>query len=391
MNYLVLIIIDYVYYPDQYIGSLSDYYAYQYEVVTNITCLPGDTTYESCNYTIGYAACSENGNQAVISCLSKYWHQKLVSSFITGPASSSIETCSNGSISLSNFTEYDSSFGYSYFIGRVDVCINNEFVAVCRDTLYPDYFARLACSNRNSYSSKFSIVIVCKVILFCYFTGYTIISYDPIYSYSPSNSSLVLTNCSSIPFSYYDWTYYCSSSVTMGQCASSEPLTVRCDSGIFIAIFIVWFQAFVECGNFGDIRLTEPTRDYYSNGTTGITGNAEFCNNGEWRTICSGSLNEHDADAFCRRLGYTSKIFYCNITAISFDFLVDGSVVSSNPGGLSNTSRSISLTCPSYQFSGLSSCSVNQQCTNSSSNNTFVHCYDGRRTKLLTIMFLFLN
>ena len=61
----------YVYYPDQYIGLPSDYYVYEYEVITNITCPPGATSYLSCYYTTGYGGCYENGGQAVISCLSK--------------------------------------------------------------------------------------------------------------------------------------------------------------------------------------------------------------------------------------------------------------------------------------------------------------------------------
>ena len=75
--------------------------------------------------------------------------------------------------------------------------------------------------------------------------------------------------------------------------------------------------SFLECGGYGNIRLTQPTTNYYSNGTTGITGNAEFCRDGQWNSICNGSLDQYGVSVFCRQVGYQSKfVIYYKLTCL---------------------------------------------------------------------------
>ena len=65
-----------------------------------------------------------------------------------------------------------------------------------------------------------------------------------------------------------------------------------------------------ECQSHGQIRLTERNTVYYDNGTSGTTGNLEFCNSGRWHGVCHNNLNDSGAYLFCRQFGYNSEFSF---------------------------------------------------------------------------------
>ena len=81
--------------------------------------------------------------------------------------------CSGNTIALANYTSYRSPYGSRYSIGRVVACINGSFVTVCNNTVYPEYFARLACNRIDSYLSKLttfcSLLLLLLLFLFLFY------------------------------------------------------------------------------------------------------------------------------------------------------------------------------------------------------------------------------
>ena len=69
---------------------------------------------------------------------------------------------------------------------------------------------------------------------------------------------------------------------------------------------------FIECSDYGNLRLAQFTTEYYNNGTSGTTGILQFCNDGVWGTVCSESIREEDITVFCNQLGYFSKFLISN-------------------------------------------------------------------------------
>ena len=174
-----------------------------------------------------------------------------------------------------------------------------------------------------------------------------------------------------------------------------------------------------ECQSHGRIRLTERNTVYYNNGTSGTTGNVEFCTSGRWQGICHNNLNDSDAYLFCRQFGYNSEFrFSCLLVVLKFilppsippsllpflplsfppflppsfpspsslplsPFLphLDGSFIFSNPGGDSSASSYVNINCPRYYDYSPSSCSVSGTSFPMCSNTTDVatlYCYDGK-------------
>ena len=72
-----------------------------------------------------------------------------------------------------------------------------------------------------------------------------------------------------------------------------------------MSLFI--FVASTECSSDGQVRLTDTDTVYYNNGTSGTTGNVEYCYNGRWRGICQNNLNDSHARVFCGAFGYNSE------------------------------------------------------------------------------------
>ena len=72
-----------------------------------------------------------------------------------------------------------------------------------------------------------------------------------------------------------------------------------------------------ECQSSGRIRLTERNTVYYDNGTSGTTGNVEFCTSGRWRGICH-NLNDSYAYLFCRQFGYSSEFRFFLFAKLNF-------------------------------------------------------------------------
>lgn len=62
-----------------------------------------------------------------------------------------------------------------------------------------------------------------------------------------------------------------------------------------------------ECSDHGNIRLTQTTTEFYSNGTSGLIGNLQFCTGLTWTGVCGSALGGSNATIFCRQLGYASK------------------------------------------------------------------------------------
>ena len=72
-----------------------------------------------------------------------------------------------------------------------------------------------------------------------------------------------------------------------------------------------------ECQSHGRIRLTERNTVYYDNGTSGTTGNVEFCTSGRWRGVCH-NLNDSYAYLFCRQFGYNSEFRFFLFAKLNF-------------------------------------------------------------------------
>ena len=70
---------------------------------------------------------------------------------------------------------------------------------------------------------------------------------------------------------------------------------------------LITYCLYTECSTFGQVRLTDTVTAYYNNGTSGTTGNVEFCNSGTWNGVCQNDLNNSDANIFCQRFGYNSE------------------------------------------------------------------------------------
>ena len=159
-----------------------------------------------------------------------------------------------------------------------------------------------------------------------------------------------------------------------------------------------------ECQSHGQIRLTERNTVYYDNGTSGTTGNLEFCTSGRWQGICH---NDSDAYLFCRQFGYNSEFRFLFINFILHlslspsllpsPFLppslphLDGSFIFSNPGGDSSASSYVNINCPRYYEYSPSSCSVSgvpfPMCSNTTEVAT-LYCYDGKNNECVCVSLL---
>ena len=62
----------------------------------------------------------------------------------------------------------------------------------------------------------------------------------------------------------------------------------------------------LDCPGFGSVRLVQTNTSNYDNGTTGVSGVLQFCNNNEWNTVCDNNLTDFDTDRFCAQFGYNS-------------------------------------------------------------------------------------
>ncbi|XP_019854701.1 PREDICTED: uncharacterized protein LOC109583709 [Amphimedon queenslandica] len=158
--------------------------------------------------------------------------------------------------------------------------------------------------------------------------------------YLNGDYNVVFNNCSYTPQYSGDYSN-CDDTVSNGVCSDGAPLTVRCEA---------------ECSTFGQVRLTDTNTVYYSNGTSGTTGNVEFCNSGTWNGVCQNDLDNSDANIFCRSFGYNN-----------------GSFIS---GGSGSSSSYINITCPNYDYNSPQFCSINGDPFTMCNNPSTLYCYD---------------
>ena len=143
-----------------------------------------------------------------------------------------------------------SPLGPFNYTGRVVVCIDNNFVDVCSDTSYSEYFTSRACNSQSSYIlSKISLLLLLQVLSLSLslsfslsfsfsLSDYTIIPYNTIYSSADSNLNVVFHYCQNDPRSGGFSSFNCNQTISMGQC-TAQPLTVSCTGGNIYAIYTI--------------------------------------------------------------------------------------------------------------------------------------------------------
>ena len=71
---------------------------------------------------------------------------------------------------------------------------------------------------------------------------------------------------------------------------------------------INYYCCYVECSNFGGVRLQQTNVTNFDNGTAAVSGILQFCDYNTWRTVCENNYTDVDYNQFCVSLGYNSEL-----------------------------------------------------------------------------------
>ena len=190
----------------------------------------------------------------------------------------------NGSIRLVN--------GNTFYEGRVEVCINNQWGTVCDDA-WDSVDARVVCKQLG-YPSSGAIAFSNA-----YFgSGYGPIWLDDV-NCNGSESSLV--NCTNYGIGIHNCGHYEDAGVRCIDSSSFSSVTPSPTPTPFgKSVSAVWVSKclFSVC-NSGSIRLV--------NGSNIYEGRVEVCLNNQWGTVCDDEWDSADAGIVCTQLGYPSS------------------------------------------------------------------------------------
>lgn len=199
-------------------------------------------------------------------------------------------TCVDGSLRLNNSDASVTSLLPRYaFIkdqlsqGIVEVCVNQSFKTIVRDTFWSNEDASVVCqqlgfSKYGVFSGRHTVGCYIKCI-------------DSVIS-----GSIAVTR-QAYPDNALD------SGISQVQCDGSETSLLECSLSYLTpavpspndAAVVCQSQStqMANCSN-GDIRLI--------NGTTELEGRLEICINNAWGTVCSEGFTADDAEVVCRQL-----------------------------------------------------------------------------------------
>ena len=218
----------------------------------------------------------------------------------TAPIEETNVTCSDGSIRLSN--------GLTMYEGRVEICYNNSWGAVCSDHGLDDQVAAVVCQQLGYVRyGKFLYSRLASCELF-----YNAFPFQGLLHLETAISVLAMVHnilkctlaqalkvyCCSVPTQYLEF----SPLAAVLERLEYDVWVCTCIYAVALkaeAKHYVYFLSApgTECTD-GDVRLVD--------GATPYEGRVEVCSYGFWGTVCSDSWDSHDASVICRQLNFRS-------------------------------------------------------------------------------------